>query len=77
MKIGSPTPLQGDRDCINEERVNAMALAACVKIIRVGWVGNSLIPHACGLRWNDQPEGDGAHKYRLLLRLPVNSTRHL
>ncbi len=25
----------------------------------------SYAPHACGLRPNDQPEGDGAYKYRL------------
>ena len=56
--------LPGDRDCINEERVNAMAQVALDKINRVGGRGNDL-PHACGLRPNDQPEGDGAHKYRL------------
>ena len=55
----------GDRDCINEERVNAMAQEAWDKVIRVGWAGNRKIPHAVAKRPNDQPEGDGAHKYRL------------
>ena len=36
----------------------------------------SFAPHACGLRPNDQPEGDGAHKYRLLLKYLVNSTQN-
>ena len=42
-----------------------MAQAAKDKIIWVGWVGNRKKPYACGLRPNDQPEGDGAYKYRL------------
>ena len=56
----------GDWDCINEERVNAMAQEAWGKI--TGWVGwVQEIPHACGLRFNDQPEGDSAQEIPLVL----------
>ena len=54
MKRGLPFLLPGDEDCINEKRVNAIALAALDKIIRVGWVGNrkNRTPVACALTTN-------------------------
>ena len=61
----SPTLYPGDKDCINEERVNAMAQAALDRIIRVGGRGNDL-PYAVAKRPNDQPEGDGAQEIPII-----------